>query len=436
MNEGWAGAGELFHTRDYRRLLATRVLSQLGDGAFQVGLAGLFFFSPQRETTPAGVAWALTASLLPYTIVGPFAGVLLDRWFRRQVLLAANAVRAVLVLITAGLLWGDAHAGWVLLVVLVCLSVDRFVLAGLGAALPHVVRPASLVLANSITPTLGTISTVVGGGLGFAAGRLFATWIPHGEHLAGAVGMVVPLTAYLGSGLAVSRLQRQALGPDDGPQRAPMLGQIVDLAVGMAQGARHLWGRPPARWSMILTAGIRIGFGCFTILTILLCRNTFTDHPDEGIALVATAGAITGAGAGLAAVLVPVLVRRLGITRWMISCLLAMVLVYLSFAVSMSREVLLGGCLLLGLSVQGIKICVDTTVQVSLDEEYLGRAFSLYDMVFNASFVTAAVLCVLAVPATGMAPLLWASMAVFMLALAVGTGWRARGESLVAVPSE
>ena len=39
--------------------------------------------------------------LLPYSLVGPFAGVLLDRWRRRQVLLWANVVRTVLALVVS-----------------------------------------------------------------------------------------------------------------------------------------------------------------------------------------------------------------------------------------------------------------------------------------------------------------------------------------------
>ncbi|MFZ5872771.1 MAG: MFS transporter, partial [Actinomycetota bacterium] len=94
-----AGAG-------FRRLLAVRLTSQGSDGLFQVALASLFFFSPERQPTAAGVALAFTVLLLPFTLVGPWAGVLLDRWQRRQVLVWGNVLRAVGVLVTAGLLIG------------------------------------------------------------------------------------------------------------------------------------------------------------------------------------------------------------------------------------------------------------------------------------------------------------------------------------------
>ncbi len=412
-----AGSGlrELLTGRDYRRILATRIFAQFGDGSFQVGLAGMFFFSPQRETTPTGVAWALTASLLPYTLIGPFAGVLLDRWYRRQVLLVANGIRAVLVLICAALVYTGTVNAVLLLVVLACLSVDRFVLAGLGASLPHVVRPRDLVLANSITPTIGTISSVVGGAAGFGLARLLG-----GDDEAAGLAIGLTIATYLASGAAVSRLPVTALGPAGGPVRAPILAQVADLAIGMAHGARHVWRRPSARGSMLLTAAIRIGFGAFAIVTILLCRNSFTDNVDDGIAMVAVVAGLAGVGAGLAAVIVPIGARFLGLRGWTTLCLLVMIVVYGCYAFAMSAPVLIGGALPLGLAVQGVKVAVDTTLQRAVDDRYLGRAFSLYDMVFNASFVISAVLAVLSVPASGYATALFAGIAaVCLLAAAV-----------------
>ena len=57
--------------RGFRRLFATRLASQLGDGVFQVGLAGLVFFSPERAATAGAAAAGFAVALLPYTVVGP-----------------------------------------------------------------------------------------------------------------------------------------------------------------------------------------------------------------------------------------------------------------------------------------------------------------------------------------------------------------------------
>jgi len=97
---------------DFRRLLGTRLLSQFGDGVFQAALAGTVLFNPQRAADPIDVAAGFAVLLLPYSLVGPFAGVWLDRWSRRQVLLRANLVRAGLVAVVAALVLAGraAHA--------------------------------------------------------------------------------------------------------------------------------------------------------------------------------------------------------------------------------------------------------------------------------------------------------------------------------------
>ena len=76
----------LLQGRDFRRLYGTRLVSQTGDGAFQAALASFIFFNPNNATTAASAAAAFASVLLPYSVVGPFAGVLLDRWSRQRVL--------------------------------------------------------------------------------------------------------------------------------------------------------------------------------------------------------------------------------------------------------------------------------------------------------------------------------------------------------------
>src|SRR3954463_7740024 len=124
----------------FRRLYATRLLSQLADGVFQASLASAVFFSPERQTDAAAVAAGFSVLLLPYSLVGPFAGVLLDRWSRARVLVRANLVRAALVAASAGGLVTLGAGGLPFyLAALAVISVNRFFLATLSAGLPRVV---------------------------------------------------------------------------------------------------------------------------------------------------------------------------------------------------------------------------------------------------------------------------------------------------------
>jgi MFS family permease len=148
----------LLRFRDFRRLLTVRLLSQGADGVYQVALAAYVVFSPEKQTSPGAIASAMAVLLLPYSLVGPFAGVLLDRWRRRQVFLYGNLLRAVLACATAVLMLGHVP-DWLFFASALCVTaINRFVLAGLSAALPHVVDDERLVIANSLSPTAGTLA--------------------------------------------------------------------------------------------------------------------------------------------------------------------------------------------------------------------------------------------------------------------------------------
>jgi MFS family permease len=105
-------------------------------------------------------------------VLGPFVGVFLDRWLRRRILMASNAIRAILLLVIALLVVRDDVGGLFYLLVLAAFSVNRFLLAGLSASLPHVVSRELLVTANGVSPTCGTLAYLSGVAFGGAVHAL------------------------------------------------------------------------------------------------------------------------------------------------------------------------------------------------------------------------------------------------------------------------
>ncbi len=422
----WGDLRGVLGERDYRRLLTTRVVSQAGDGAFQVGLAGLFFFSPERATTTTAVAWVLSAALLPYTLVGPFAGVLLDRWPRRQVLLVANLVRAVLVCGAAGLVALGGVGVALYVVALACLSVNRFFLAGLSASLPHVVARHRLVMANSITPTAGTVATIVGA----AAAVVLRTSLGSGD-TTDAIVLLTGAAAYALSSAVVALLGRQRLGPTGRTVGVPVWHQLRTVAAGMVAGARHVRERREPLRALAVIGALRLGFGLFTIAVVLLCRNALVppDDPtpgDTGLALVAGVLVVAGLGAGLAAVITPVFVPRTGTTAWIVGWLLAGGAALSVWSTGVTLPTLYLGAGVLGLAAQAVKISVDSIVQTTVDDRYRGRVFSFYDVVFNAAAILAGLVAVLVLPDDGQSAVAYAGVAVLYAASAAAYLTRSR----------
>lgn len=391
------GLRELLRLGDFRRLLTVRLLSQGADGVYQVALASYVVFSPEKETSAAAIASAMAVLLLPYSLLGPFAGVLLDRWRRRQVLLYGNLARVVLAAVTAALIVADVPDALFYASALAVTAVNRFVLAGLSAALPRVVPAGEqLVLANSLSPTAGTLAATAAGGLAFVV-RLAA---PEGA-ASDAFVILLGSALYLCAALASLRMARDLLGPDP-DQLPPRAGQaLLSTARGLLAGLRHLTDRPlPARALAAMTL-MRFCYGALTVMVLMLCRNAWSDGDGDGLALLGLAVGISGAGFFAAALCTPWAVARFGPLGWMAVCGTAAAVLEPALGLPFAPVPMMVAAFLLGFTTQGAKIATDTVVQSAIEDGYRGRIFSLYDVFFNVAFVGAAGVAALMLPPDG-----------------------------------
>ncbi|MGI8578656.1 MAG: MFS transporter [Nocardioidaceae bacterium] len=415
-----AALRHLLAEQRFRQLFAVRVTSQCFDGVFQVALASYVLFSPEHQPDATAIAAGLAAVLLPFSVLGPFAGVWLDRWSRRQVLLVFNLARVVPVLAVGVLIGADRLGLTLFALVLVAFSVNRFLLAGLSAALPHVVQADELVLANSITPTCGTIAYLLG--IGVASG--LRPVIPLGHPDVGIV--VVAALGYAAAGLLALRMPRALLGPTFDPQRPQAREAVRSVAMGLRAGLRHLRERPVAAQALGVIAAHRFCYGLSTVATILLYRNYFYGpaQTDAALAGLSIAVGVSGVGFLTAALITPPATTVVSPQRWMV-LLLAMAAVVEVFPGALFTQAsLLVAAFALGVSAQGVKICVDTLVQTHVDDGFRGRVFSLYDVVFNVVFVAAAAVGAGIIPRNGKS---YAVLAVIAIGYAAAGALYARG---------
>ncbi|WP_243719084.1 MFS transporter, partial [Actinomadura sp. KC06] len=400
---------EILRGRDFRRLYGTRIASQMTDGVFQVALAGYVFFSPERQTTAAKAAAAFAVTLLPYSALGPFAGVFIDRWQRRQILVWTPILRALLVLGVAGLVAAGQDGPVFFIGVLAVLGVNRFFLAALSAALPHVVRRDHLVTANAFSVTSGTVIAFMGGGVGYLLRRVFGAG-NHGTALI----LVSAAGLFLAAGLIATRLPRRLLGPhpsedalpgtphSDSPRIREALGTVID---GLVDGARHIARRPQAALALGAISFHRFLYGIVLIMTLLLCRNHFADDPDTGLETFAIMLGVSGAGYFTAALITPAVVRRISKQAWIAWLLGAAAVSLLALGMPFAERPWAAGAFVLGVVSQGVKLCVDTTLQETIEDAYRGRVFAVYDMLFNAMFAAAAAAAATWLPSDGRAGL-------------------------------
>jgi MFS family permease len=408
--------------RDFRRLLSTRIISQTGDGVFTAGLGTYVFFNASTFPNPARGAAAFAVLYGPYSLIGPFAGVFIDRWSRRQILTYSALLRSLFVVLTAALMASGNLGVPLYIAVLLVLGVNRFFLSSLSAALPHVVAGDKLVMGNSVSPTAGGTMAAIGGivGLGVNAAT--------GDTEAGAaITLLVAGACYVAASLVARTMQKDLLGPVAEPGQARpgrVLNELRVVAMGLAKGVRYVVKRRGPATALGATGGNRFFYGILFLMSILLYRNFFyrgvkasTAEAHYGYLVAAVA-----VGYFCAALVTPPVTRRLTKPAYIALMLAASAVVtgFLGATFNQVCFIIMGFCL--GLAGQGIAIGATTILQEQLPDDYRGRAFSYYDMMFNITFAVAALISVPFMPLSGHSPALMGVIAVGY-ALVAGAYW-------------
>lgn len=402
----------LARSADFKRFFVIRLLCQSGDGMFQASLATLFFFSPESQGTPQGIAFALFVMLAPFTFVGPFLGVYIDRWPRRNIIVITDAIRLVLTLAIIAVILTAGFNAWVYVLALVALSLNRFLLAALGASLPRVVSNENLLLANSILPTIGAAAT----GIGAVVGVLVGLALPAGSTRdAATLGLAV--LVFAASVLVAMGFDKDKLGPIADELAASRKASARQILADLGDAVSLVWRvGTPAR-ALLSMAFMRLLYGLIFVASILLARNYFVTAEGTGLNSFAQIIALTAAGFAAAIFVTPLVAGRLGEHAWIRICMGVGIVAQIIVAIKVSVPTMLVTAFLLGVATQGAKIAFDTIIQQDTPDEFRGRAFVLYDMLFNLAFMTSGFVAVLFLPDTGVNQVLFAVMALGYLAI-------------------
>jgi MFS family permease len=385
--------------RNFRWLFATRLVSQFGDGIFTAGLGTYVFFDRTSFPNPEAGAAAFAVLYLPYSLVGPFAGVFIDRWSRRQILMWSAIIRAGFVVLTAAVVLTGALGLPLYLSALAVLGVDRFFLSSLSAALPHTVPADKLVTANSVSPTVGGLIAAVGGIAGLGARLALGD-----GHRAAAAILLVAGGCYLVAGLLASVMRRDLLGParEAGAPTGRLLGEFAAVAAGLAAGARYVWQRRDAAGALAATGANRFLYGIVFLMSILVYRNYFyRSNASVALAHYSVLVTVSAIGYGCAALITPPATRRLSKPAWIALMLLAGAVVTGSLGETFEQVAFLAMGFCLNVIGQGVAICATTILQEDVEDGFRGRVFAFYDMMFNVTFVAGAALSGAFMPLTG-----------------------------------
>ena len=392
---------ELLRHPRLSRLLGVRWSGQATDGLFQSALASFVLFSPERQADALSAAVAFAVVLLPYSLVGPFVGTILDRVSRQRALLFSNLARAANLLVVAWLVFTGQTGVELTIFVLIAFGINRLILAGLSAGLPLIIESKSLISANALAVTGGSVLVVLGGGLGVAIRNLFDN-LAVADH-ADAIMVLVAAGGYLSAALFTLRVGKKEIGPLPHEVKEASFKEGINE---MREGFAFLRTHQDAIRGILATAVQRGGITALTLTALLLERNTFNSpsNPEAGLAGFGIVLTIAGVGITLGALTAPYGVARFGRHRWIKWSLLVGAGGPIFLVISQTEIALALTGFFVALCGQNVKVTNDALVQSKIDDYYRGRVFAVYDVLVNGAIVSGGLIAALLLPTSGVTP--------------------------------
>ena len=367
-NDRALGVRDVLRIPNYRRLFAGQVVSDIGDGItlFLV----LLVINDLTGGSTIAIALMAIAEAVPAFTVGLVAGVYVDRWDRRRVMLASDLLRAAIVLSFAFVQTVELLPLFYLLG-FVQASIATFFRPARGALLPHIVPAEGLASANSLAQASQVIGSVIGTGI---AGLIFANF---GNGLA---GFAIDSVTFLISFALIAGISPEA-GRVTAERAAAAAGESV--RGGVVAGLRIVRGSRLLTGVVLATGITMLGLGAVNVLFVPLLVNDLDVDPAwmAAIEFAQTAAMI------LAAFTVAFLARRLSPTT-IISLGLGVIGVCIGLVAGVGAvwQVILI-LFAVGLALTPLQAMVQTVVQTAAGDATRGRVVS----VLQASISTASV---------------------------------------------
>ncbi|MDQ4059294.1 MAG: MFS transporter [Actinomycetota bacterium] len=373
--------GVILAERDFTLLLSSQFTAQMADGLAQAAFADRIVLDPQGTPTKTLALFALT--LLPYSALGPFTGVLVDRWPRRSILVWSNVARALLLVsLPAWSRWLPGETG-LYASVLLLLGMGRLFLTTKGASLPVLLHEHHLLRGNAVSGGGGMIAALVGGVVGIGIAAFAST----------TAAFVIAGLLYAGAALVARGIGNPM---SHSHERAERIRDAVGrLAAELVEGVRQIWLRERARLPLLGIFVLRVAAIFVALVAIEVIKDAYASGDDTG-RLNASALALGSAGVGafIGAATAPAMGRRFTKPSLLVIGFLASGVGMLVIAPVLTLTTTLALSLIAGFGAFVAKVAVDAQVQEALPDEYRGRAFALYDIGYNLASVLAAVFMV------------------------------------------
>jgi MFS family permease len=381
-----------FSNRDYSMLMGVQFLTQAGQGMIQgaigksIAFGGQEGFDVQNVPSADYLLQVILLLYVPYTLLSPFIGVVIDRFERRRVVWWSNLVTAavvgavalaVLLPLGGGSTEGDVGATAALIVgLLAAQAVIRVTLAVKSAAIPDVLSGRDLLQGNAVSQAGGALFQIVGIALALAAGGFLPAWLLV---LGGAVVLAI-------GALVATRLRHVEARP-----HVTSLSEEVRRVLGrISHGIREVAARPAAAVGLSGFQMLRYQFWGFALFVFALYAKNLVEGGSDSQVPTLLSGGVGLTGGVLGLIVAQALKDRVAPIRLLLVSMALLGAGTLAFGGLVSVAGF-AGMLFVGFFAFFVgKIAADTIVQQAMPDDFRGRAFALFDIAYNLGFIVPA----------------------------------------------
>ena len=354
-----------------------QIISQLGDRLGQMALIGFVYLKAPGSAIE--IAKILSFTIIPVFLIGPLAGVYVDRWDRRRTMYACDLSRAALVLTIPLFLFYTKYMSPIYLIIFVVFCIGRFFVPAKLSIIPELVDKKDLLIANSLVHITGMIAAILGFGI---SGVLVEWW--GAER-----GFYLDALSFLVSGALIFLITKKSRASMGLKKVSQEIVEVIKKSVlqEIKDGIIYFIHNKDIRFTAGVTFILWSALGAIYVVLIVFVQKTLhSATKDLGLLVM-----FLGIGLFLGSIIYGRFGQRLSHYKTIFTSLILSGIMLVVFALTINRYqyFLIAALLsfLLGLLVSPIMIASNTIIHNVSDNEMRGKIFSSMEIVMHLGFL-------------------------------------------------
>ncbi|MFH1199070.1 MAG: MFS transporter [Candidatus Omnitrophota bacterium] len=368
---------DVLRRRNFFLLFLGQIISQIGDRLDQMALIALVYARAPGSTMQ--IAKILSFTIIPVFLIGPIAGVYVDRWDRRRTMYVCDLLRSVLVLLIPLFLLYTKNLLPIYLIIFIVFSIGRFFVPAKLAIVPDLVDSKDLLLANSLVNTTGMIAAI----LGFGVSGVIV------EKLGAVGGFYLDALSFFISGALIFFIAKKAKSNINIKRFSKEIVEVISKSVlqEVKDGFLYFFKKSDIRFTAGIMFFLSSALGAVYVVIIVFIQNTLgSATKDLGLLVM-----FLGFGLFLGSVIYGRFGQKFSHYKVIFISLILCGIMLVIFALGIQNYPFFWTAALLalalGIFVSPIMIASNTIIHKVSDNAMMGKIFSSLEIVMHLGFI-------------------------------------------------